>query len=83
MPRKTAFVTGGTGFVGLNLVAHLTQSNWQVTALHRSNSDLTQLKKYPVNLAEGTIEDASPLERAMPARIGGAQLLRGLRQLFR
>jgi dihydroflavonol-4-reductase len=66
MPSKTAFVTGGTGFVGLNLVAHLTQSGWQVTALHRPKSNLTQLQKYPVHLAEGAIEDASSLERAMP-----------------
>ena len=41
MPNKTAFVTGGTGFIGLNLVEHLTQSGWDVIALHRPNSRLT------------------------------------------
>src|SRR5262249_32211423 len=30
--KKTAFVTGGTGFIGLNLVEHLTQSGWNVVA---------------------------------------------------
>ena len=35
MPNKTAFVTGGTGFIGQNLVEHLTQSGWEVIALHR------------------------------------------------
>jgi len=66
MPNKTAFVTGGTGFIGLNLVEHLTQSGWDVTALHRPNSKLTHLQKYPVRLVEGMIEDAISLERAMP-----------------
>ena len=66
MSNKTAFVTGGTGFIGLNLVEHLTQSGWDVTALHRPDSRLTQLQKYPVRLVEGAIEDASSLERAMP-----------------
>ncbi|MFA5957652.1 NAD-dependent epimerase/dehydratase family protein [Hyphomicrobium sp.] len=66
MPSKTAFVTGGTGFVGLNLVEHLTQSGWDVVALHRPNSELTHLKTYPVRLVEGMIEDSSSLDRAMP-----------------
>ena len=66
MPNKTAFVTGGTGLIGLNLIEHLTQSSWDVTALHRPNSRLTQLQKYPVRLVEGAIEDVSSLERVMP-----------------
>jgi nucleoside-diphosphate-sugar epimerase len=66
MPNKTAFVTGGTGFIGLNLVEHLTQSGWDVVALHRPNSRLTYLQKYPVRLVEGTIEDAQSLERVFP-----------------
>ena len=66
MPNKTAFVTGGTGFIGLNLVEHLTQSGWDVIALHRPNSRLTSLQKYPVRLVEGAIEGAASLERAMP-----------------
>jgi dihydroflavonol-4-reductase len=66
MPNKIAFVTGGTGFIGLNLVEHLTQSGWDVVALHRPNSRLTHLQKYPVRLVEGAIEDAASLERAMP-----------------
>ncbi|MFA9386956.1 MAG: NAD-dependent epimerase/dehydratase family protein, partial [Methyloceanibacter sp.] len=57
MPDKTAFVTGGTGFVGLNLVEQLTQSGWDVVALHRARSRLTHLQNYPVRLVEGEIED--------------------------
>jgi dihydroflavonol-4-reductase len=66
MPDKTAFVTGGTGFVGLNLVEQLTQSGWDVVALHRARSRLTHLQNYPVRLVEGEIEDKASLERAMP-----------------
>jgi nucleoside-diphosphate-sugar epimerase len=66
---KKAFLTGGSGFIGSNLVELLVQSGWEVTALHRANSRLTHLQKYPVRLVEGTIEDASSLERAMPEEV--------------
>ena len=69
MPNKTAFVTGGTGFIGLNLVEHLTQSGWDVVALHRPNSRLTELHKYPVRLVEGAIEDGASLDRAVPENV--------------
>ncbi len=63
---RTAFVTGATGFLGLNLVEQLTGLGWQVVALHRPTSNLTYLKRFPVRLVEGTIEDAAALERALP-----------------
>lgn len=69
MPSRTAFVTGGTGFVGLNLVEHLTASGWEVTALHRHSSNLAHLQKYPVRLVEGSIEDPLSLDRAMPENV--------------
>jgi nucleoside-diphosphate-sugar epimerase len=65
-PAKSAFVTGATGFLGLNLVAALAESGWRVVALHRATSDLTYLKRFPVRLAEGTVEDSAALERAVP-----------------
>ncbi len=37
---RTAFVTGGTGFVGLNLVKELMIRGWDVTALHRAHLGL-------------------------------------------
>jgi dihydroflavonol-4-reductase len=65
-PKKTAFVTGANGFLGLNLVKELTASGWEVVALHRATSDLTYLRRFPVRLVEGSIEDPDSLERAMP-----------------
>lgn len=69
MPNKTAFVTGGTGFIGFNLVEHLSRSGWGVIALHRPNSRLTQLKKHPVRLVQAEIEDPASLERVMPENV--------------
>lgn len=69
MASKTAFVTGGTGFVGLNLVEHLTDLGWEVTALHRASTNLDYIRKYPVHLVEGAVEDLGSLERVFPEEI--------------
>jgi nucleoside-diphosphate-sugar epimerase len=63
---RTAFVTGATGFLGLNLIRHLTELGWKVIALHRARSNLTYLQRFPVRLVEGEIEDPASLERALP-----------------
>jgi nucleoside-diphosphate-sugar epimerase len=66
---RTAFVTGSTGFLGLNLVAHLTDLGWKVYALHRARSNRAYLQRFPVQMVEGVIEDRACLEQAMPAGI--------------
>ena len=63
---KTAFVTGATGFLGLNLVDLLTASGWDVTALHRTGSDLKYLGRFPARRVVGSIEDAPSVLAAMP-----------------
>ena len=63
---KTAFVTGGSGFIGINLIELLVQEGWEVTALHRPTSNLTYLKRFPVKLAEGSITDRASLEQVIP-----------------
>lgn len=66
MPR-TAFVTGGTGFVGRHVVEQLVGAGWHVVALHRASSDVRGLKTYDgVRLAQGAITDPESLARAMP-----------------
>src|SRR5450755_4222623 len=65
---RTAFVTGGTGFVGRHVVEQLTALGWHVVALHRPTSDVTHLKAYGAELAVGSITDAASLARAMPER---------------
>jgi nucleoside-diphosphate-sugar epimerase len=64
---RTAFVTGGTGFLGRHVVEQLTSLGWHVVALHRATSDLRHLSRYPVELIAGSITDAKSVARAMPA----------------
>ncbi len=63
---KTAFVTGGTGFIGINLVIELVSQGWDVTCLHRATSDLKYLRRHPVKLKVGDLNDAASLEQAIP-----------------
>ncbi len=63
---RSAFVTGGTGFVGLNLIDELVKQGWAVTALHRRNSDLQFLKRFQAARVEGTITDRQSLLNAIP-----------------
>ena len=41
---EKVLVTGATGFVGANLVRRLTNLNYEVTILHRENSNLWRLE---------------------------------------
>ena len=64
---KTAFVTGGTGFIGANLIKSLVDLGWKVTALHRKTSNLKYLREFGVQLAEGSITDKPSLMDAILA----------------
>jgi len=64
---RAAFVTGGTGFVGLNLVRELMVRGWDVTALHRPSSDLKLLKRFRPKLAVGELSDVDSLIAAIPS----------------
>ncbi len=65
-PGRAAFVTGGTGFVGLNMVKELMIRGWDVTALHRSSSDIKLLKRFRPKLAVGALSDPNSLLAAIP-----------------
>lgn len=69
MSERRAFVTGGTGFVGLHLIEQLTAEGWRVTALHRRTSDLTGLSHYPVEWVEGDLTDPGSLRAAIPRTV--------------
>jgi nucleoside-diphosphate-sugar epimerase len=61
-----AFVTGGTGFLGLNLVEQLAARGWEIVALHRPGSDTSRLTRFPVRLAAGDIVERAAVEAVMP-----------------
>lgn len=54
-----AFVTGGTGFLGINLIRQLDDLGWSVTAICRPGSDTSLLADVPVDWRTGlmTIKD--------------------------
>ena len=64
--RRTAFVTGGTGFVGLNLIKELMNRDWDVTALHRPSSNLKFLNRFRPRLVVAEITDSAALASAIP-----------------
>lgn len=67
---RSAFVTGGTGFVGANLVARLTRDRWDVTALHRATSALDVLERFPASRVCGDLLDHASLLAAIPQDVG-------------
>ncbi|HEY9848316.1 MAG TPA: hopanoid-associated sugar epimerase [Leptolyngbyaceae cyanobacterium] len=54
---KTAFVTGGTGFIGANLVRLLVEEGYQVKALVRADSRLDNLHNIDVELVKSDLND--------------------------
>ncbi len=58
-----AFVTGGTGFVGANLVRLLIERGFRVRCLVRPESDRSNLKSLPVEYIEGDLLKKDALKR--------------------
>jgi len=64
-PIKTAFVTGGAGFLGRNLVEELLLSDFEVVIFDRARPN-GMLAERGVSFAQGDLTDAKACERAMP-----------------
>ncbi len=65
-----AFVTGGTGFVGANLVRLLLQQNYKVRALVRPTSCLDNLRGLDLEIVKGRVNDED-----LRAKMQGCQVL--------
>lgn len=59
-----AFVTGGTGFVGANLIRLLLQQGYEVRALARNHSSLDNLKSLDLEIVTGDL-NSSELNQQM------------------
>lgn len=64
---KRALVTGGTGFVGSNLVAELRTRGWQVRCLVRAVNRAAHLAEYGAELCPGSLQD----EKSIAVALGG------------
>ena len=64
---RTAFLTGGTGFVGANLARALLADGWHVRALARPGSDRRNLAGLPLEIVDGDVT-----ERNLARKIGDA-----------
>jgi dihydroflavonol-4-reductase len=65
---ETVFLTGGTGFVGANLVRLLLQQGYQVKALVRPHSALDNLQGLNVELVQGHLNDPDLAEAMQGCR---------------
>ena len=67
---RTAFVTGGSGFIGGALLRRLAQEGWRVRALARSDSSAAKVAESGAEPVRGDLEDAE----AMRAGAQGCEL---------
>jgi len=63
---RRAFVTGATGFLGLNLVQQLLADGWDVTALRREKLRHRDLDRFPATQVTGDLLDPDSLVAAIP-----------------
>jgi nucleoside-diphosphate-sugar epimerase len=61
--EKTAFVTGGSGFIGGRLIERLRRDGWSVKALARSPSSAEKVRSLGAEPVEGDLEDMQALRR--------------------
>lgn len=64
-----AFVTGGTGFVGANLVRLLLEQGYTVRALVRPNSPLDNLRGLPLEIVSGDLNGSNLAEQMQGCRV--------------
>ena len=64
------FVTGGTGFVGANLIRLLLQQGYEVRALVRHSSSLDNLKSLDIEIVEGDLNSSN-----LTQQMSGCQVL--------
>ncbi len=75
--QRTAFVTGASGFLGLNLVEELSRQNWRIIAFHLPSDDLRFLSQHDVTMIAGNLNDADLLSHSLPQGVDAVFHLAG------
>jgi dihydroflavonol-4-reductase len=66
--QKSALVIGGSGFVGIHVVDALLEQGFDVAVTRRKSTPTILLRKRPVTLVPGSLDDRASLESAMRGR---------------
>ncbi|HQP12198.1 MAG TPA: NAD-dependent epimerase/dehydratase family protein, partial [Candidatus Omnitrophota bacterium] len=66
---KRAFITGATGFVGLNLIEEMNKEDWDIYALYLPGEDIRTLSRFAVNAVAGNILNRDSLLKAVPEKV--------------
>ena len=64
-----AFVTGATGFIGANLVRLLLEKGYDVRALVRPSSDLSNIKNLPIEISQGELNSDDLVEKMQGCQV--------------
>ncbi len=80
--QKTAFVTGGTGFLGMNLLLQLENKGWKSYVLVRPTSNTKYLPP-TVEKVLGSLRDLDALKNAMPEGLDAVFHVAGNTSLWR
>lgn len=78
---KTAFVSGGTGFVGQNLLHALRERGWTVVAMRRGQSQVPEVDG--VQWVEADITSLKAVRQAMPEGLSAVFNAAGITTLWR
>lgn len=62
--KKNCLITGGAGFLGINLIRYLLKKNWQITSFDKADFKFADAAD-AINVVRGDIRDLEELRRAM------------------
>src|SRR5262245_55388507 len=68
MATRTAFITGATGCLGVNLVEQLVRDGWRVFSIQRNVRKTRFLDRFDIDNSIGDVCDRTRVEAAMPER---------------
>ncbi|WP_299594113.1 NAD-dependent epimerase/dehydratase family protein [uncultured Microbulbifer sp.] len=78
-----AFVTGGTGFLGANLIEQLVADGWQVTAMYRPGGNTDRPQALGATPVQATLDNPESLRAALPEELDAVFHIAGNTSMWR